>query len=144
MFFHHNPTPRLLAPELDAHHCNEDTLGRALETLYAYGVTARYRLIAATAARRLGLTPTWVPRDRPSLPVDGRYNRGEEPDAHVMHLTRGSSRDHRPDLNQVMLDLMAAHQAGIPLLLQPLRGHTSDASDFGQVVRQHMQHLHLT
>jgi transposase len=39
---------------------------------------------------------------------------------------------------------MVEHQAGIPLLMQPLGGNTSDATDFGQVVSQHLQQLHLT
>jgi transposase len=144
MFFHNKPTHRLLAPEIDANHLNDDTLGRALDTLYEYGVTELYSLIAATAALRLGLTPSFVHLDSTSFHVDGRYNSGEEPNAHVIHITRGYSRDHRPDLNQVMLDLMVEHQAGIPLLMQPLSGNTSDASDFGQVVSQHLQQLHLT
>jgi transposase len=144
MFFHNKPTHRLLAPEIDANHLNDDALGRALDTLYAYGVTELYSLIAATAARRLGLTPTFVHLDSTSFHVDGRYNSGEEPDARVIHITRGYSRDHRPDLNQVMLDLMVEHQAGIPLLMRPLSGNTSDARDFGQVVSQHLQQLHLT
>ncbi len=144
MFFLNKPTHRLLAPEIDANHLNDDTLGRALDTLYDDGVTELYRLIAATAAERLGLTPTFAHLDSTSFHVDGRYNSGEEPAPPVMHITRGYSRDHRPDLNQVMLDLMVEHQAGIPLLMQPLSGNTSDASDFGQVVSQHLQQLHLT
>ena len=55
-----------------------------------------------------------------------------------MPLTRGYSRDHRPDLHHVMLDLMVDHQAGIPLLMTPLSGHTSDASDVGPVVAAHI------
>jgi transposase len=43
-----------------------------------------------------------------------------------------------------MLDLMVEHQAGIPLLRQPVSGNTSDASDFGPVVSQPLQQLHLT
>ena len=42
------------------------------------------------------------------------------------------------------LDLIVEHQAGIPLLMKPLSGHASDASDCGQVVSQHLQQLHLT
>jgi transposase len=144
MFFHNKPTHRLLAPGIEATHLNDDTLGRALDTLYEAGVTELYSLIAATAAQRLGLTPTFVHLDSTSFHVDGRYNSAEEPDAHVIHITRGYSRDHRPDLNQVMLDLLVEHQAGIPLLMKPLSGNTSDASDFGQVVSQHLQQLHLT
>ena len=33
----------------------------------------------------------------------------------MIHLTRGDIRDHRPDFNQVMLDLRGEHQVGIPL-----------------------------
>jgi hypothetical protein len=49
-FFRNKPTSRLIAPAIAASHLNYDTLGRALNTLYAYGVTELYRLIAATAS----------------------------------------------------------------------------------------------
>ena len=144
LFFPHKPTHRLIAPGIEAQHLNDDTLGRALDTLYGDGVTALYSLVAVTAAHRLRLTPRFAHLDSTSFHVDGRYNSAEEPDAHVIHITRGYSRDHRPDLNQVMLDLMVEHQAGIPLLMQPLSGNTSDATDFGDVVTAHIAQLHTT
>jgi transposase len=101
-------------------------------------VTALYRLRAATAAKRLGLAPRLAHLDRTSLHVDGRYHSEEEPEAEVMHITRGSSRDHRPDLHQVMLELLVEHQAGIPLRMKPLSGHRHDAPEFGQVVTDHI------
>src|SRR5215217_7335686 len=54
--FQNKPISRLIAPGIQASHLNDDTLGRALDTLYDFGVTALYSLIAATAAQRLGLT----------------------------------------------------------------------------------------
>ena len=51
-FFQHKPTSRLLASCIEARHLHDDTLGRALDPLYADGVTALYSLLAATAARR--------------------------------------------------------------------------------------------
>ena len=51
-FFQNKPTFRLIAPAIHASHLNDDTLGRALDTLYDFGVTALYSLIAATAAQR--------------------------------------------------------------------------------------------
>ena len=77
-------------------------------------------------------------------PIDGRYNSDQEPEDQVVHITRGYSRDHRPDLNQVMLELIVEHQAGIPVLMQPLRGNSSAAQDFGEVIRTYVQQLHLT
>ena len=143
-FFQHKPISRLIAPGIQASHLHDDTLGRALDTLYDYGVTALYSLIAATAARRLGLTPTFAHLDTTSFHVDGRYNSHEAPDEQVVHITPGYSRDHRPDLNQVMLELIVEHQAGIPVLMKPLSGNRSDAPEFGQVIKDHIAQLHTT
>jgi transposase len=142
--FHTKPTDRLVSPRMAPEPLNDDALGRALETLYAHGVTDLYSLIASTAAERLGLAPRFGHLDSPSFPVDGRYNSDEEPAAQVGHLTRGYSREHRPDLNQVMVELMVAHQAGIPILMKPLSGHSSDAHDVGDAVRAHLQPLPAT
>ena len=143
-FFQNKPTSRLISPRVTPAQLNDDALGRALDTLYAYGVTALYSLLAATAAKRLGLAPRMVHLDSTSFHVDGRYNSEEEPDAEVVHITRGYSRDHRPDLNQVMLELIVEHQAGIPLLMQSLSGNSSDAQAFGQVVKDHIAQLQTT
>jgi transposase len=137
-FFHNNPTSRRIAPAIQARHLNDDTLGRALDTLYNYGVTELSSLIAATAAQRLGLRPAYAHLDTTSFHVDGRYHSDEEPSEHVVHITKGYSRDHRPALNQVMLNFIVEHQAGIPVLMKPLSGNSSDAQEFGQVIRAHL------
>jgi len=100
--------------------------------------------MAATAARRLGLTPTFTQLDTTSVHGDGRENSAEAPDDQVVHIPHGSSRAHRPDLNQVRLEGMGEPQAGSPVLLKPLSGHSSDAHEFGQVIHDHMAHLHTT
>jgi transposase len=138
----HHPTPRLIAPGVEAQHLNDDTLGRALDTLDDYGVTTLYSFIAATAAQRLGLRPRLVHLDSTSCHGDGRYHSAEEPDAGVMHITRGDSRDHRPDLNQVMLEQLVAQQSGVPRLMKPLSGTTSAVSAFGPGGPQHIAQLH--
>jgi transposase len=143
-FFHNKPTSRLISPRVTPAQLNDDALGRALDTIYTYGVTELYSLIAATAAKRLGLCPVYVHLDTTSFHVDGRYNSDEEPAEHVVHITQGYSRDHRPDLNQVMLELIIEHQAGIPVLMQPLSGNSSDAQAFGHIIRTHLEQLHTT
>jgi transposase len=114
MFFQNKPTYQLVSPRVAPEQLNDDALGRALDTLYAYGVTELYSLIAATAAKRLALCPTYAHLDTTSFHVDGRYNHDDPPAEHVVHITKGYSRDHRPDLHQVMLELIVEHQAGIP------------------------------
>jgi transposase len=103
-FFQHKPIARLIAPGMQASHRNDDTLGRALDTLDDFGVPELYGLIAATAATRLGLTRTCSHLDTTSFHGDGRYNSTQPPDEQVVHITPGSSRDHRPALNHVMVE----------------------------------------
>ena len=89
--FHHEPTSRLISPRIRPEQLNDDALGRAFNPLDAYGVTERYRLIAAHAAERLGLAPRFAHLDRPSVHVDGRYNRAEDPEEQVVPITRGTA-----------------------------------------------------
>ena len=71
-FLQNKPLARLIAPGIQASHLHDDTRGRALDTLYETGLTALSSLIAATAATRLGLTPTFTHLDSTSFHVDGR------------------------------------------------------------------------
>ena len=78
-FFHNQPTYQLISPRVTPPQLNDDALGRALDTLYAYGVTELYSLLAATAAERLGLAHRFVHLDTTSFHVDGPYNSETEP-----------------------------------------------------------------
>ena len=142
-FFESKPTDRLIGWGIEPEHLNDDVLGRALDSLYERGVTELYSIVALEAAKRLGLTSRFAHLDSSSFHVDGNYNSDAAPseDAGVIHITKGYSRDHRPDLNQVVLDLMVEHQAGIPMLMKPLSGNESDAVNFRGVITEHVQQL---
>ncbi len=142
-FFANKPVERLVGPGIEAAQLNDDVLGRALDSLYQHDVTELYRQVAHQAAQRLGLDVQYVHLDSSSFHVDGRYNSDEPPEEGVIHITRGYSRDHRPDLNQVVLDLICEQQAGIPLLMEPLSGNSEDKSDFRRVVQTHVAQLQL-
>ena len=71
----------------------------------------------------MGLTRTFGHLDTTSFHVDGRYNSAKPPDKQVVHITQGYSRDHRPDLNQVMLELVADTKL-ISGAMQPLSGNS--------------------
>ena len=47
-----------------------------------------------------------------------------------MEIKLGYSKDHRPDLKQVMLEMMVCHDGGIPLLGKALNGNASDNKVF--------------
>src|SRR5687768_5670731 len=79
LLFQNKPTYRLISPRVAPDPLNDDALGRTLDTLSTYGVTELYRLIAAGAAKRLGLTPADGHLDPTSFHVDGRHNCDELP-----------------------------------------------------------------
>jgi transposase len=87
--FQNKPPYRRISPRVAPEPLNDDARGRALDTLYEYGVTALYRLLAATAAQRLHLSPPDLHLDTTSVHVDGRYNSAESPAAQVVHITTG-------------------------------------------------------
>lgn len=116
-------------------------LRRALDALYEHDVTALYAQLSAQAARRLGLKGRVGHLDSTSFHVDGDYNSAEPPQAQVIHITPGYSRDHRPDLNQVVLELMTEHQAGLPLWMKPLSGNSEDKAEFKHVVKAHLEQM---
>jgi hypothetical protein len=143
-FLQHKPLSRLIAPGMQASPLHDAPRGRALDTLYDFGVPALSRLSAAPAATRGGLTPTCSHLDTTRFHGDGRDNSEKAPDEQVGHLTHGSRRDHRPALHPGMLACVVEHQAGLPVLMQPLRGKSPDGTAFGQRVSDHMAPLHTT
>ena len=141
-FFTDKPTERLIGVGIRPEHLNDDVLGRALDSLYAHEVTALFSVVSAQACQRLGLGGGQVHLDSTSFHVDGDYDVAEE--VGVVTLTQGYSRDRRPDLNQVMLNLVVEQRAGLPLLMQPLNGNSNDTASFGRLIEAHIDQLNTT
>ncbi|MFC3122807.1 IS1634 family transposase, partial [Agaribacter flavus] len=53
----------------------------------------------------------------------------------------GYSRDHRPELNQVILNLICENQSGIPVYMKPASGNSNDMEGFKQIVKAHIGSL---
>lgn len=97
--------------------------------------------LAAQAVNRLGLTCRIGHLDATSVHTDGVYNSEREPPEGVIHITKGYSRDHRPELNQVVTQLICENQAGIPLFMAALSGNRSDQTSFRETVAEHIGQL---
>jgi transposase len=144
-FFSDKPVAELLGPGIEASQLNDTVLGRCLDNIYECGCTGLYASLVPQICKNLGLTPKFAHMDSTDFHVDGVYNSQEDPSAveaaKVVHLTQGYSRDHRPDLNQVVLNLIVENQAGIPLHMQALDGNTSDRTAFHDTVTGHVAQL---
>ncbi|MDZ7705280.1 MAG: IS1634 family transposase [Trueperaceae bacterium] len=139
-FFQNKPTERLIAPGIQAEHLHDDTLGKALDALHRFGVSELFTLISHQAMQRLGLSPKQAHLDTTSFHVDGRYNGDEDATEGVIRIAHGYSRDHRPDLKQVVLELITENSSGIPLLMAPLSGNQDDTA----TTLQALQHTNVT
>ena len=138
-FFETKPISKLLAKDIEAHHLTDDVLGRTLDALYETDVSTLYQGIAEHVVDKLGLTTESVHLDITSFHVDGEYAQDEETKA--IQLVKGDSRDHRPELNQVVLELICENQAGLPVYMQALSGNTNDAKAFAEVTKRHIYSL---
>lgn len=140
-FFQTKPVAKLLAKDIQAEHLTDDVLGRTLDALFEADVSAMYQAIAEHVVEKLGLQTDSVHLDITSFHVDGDYAQSTADDINTIQLVKGYSRDHRPDLNQVVLELICENQAGLPVYMQALSGNTNDAKAFAEVTKHHIQCL---
>jgi transposase len=138
-YFKDIPTERLLGKGILPQHINDDLLGRFLDNLYEKGVSSLYQELALKVITYLGLPCRSLNLDATSFHLDGEYYR--DIDAQAIHITQGYSRDHRPDLNQVVLNLITENKAGIPLYMKACSGNSQDVQSFKEIVKQHIKSL---
>jgi len=138
-YFKDIPTERLLGEGILPQHINDDVLGRFLDALYTEGVSGLYEELAFKVVTYLGLQCKSLNLDATSFHLDGEYH--QDFDAKTIHITQGYSRDHRPDLNQVVLNLITENRAGIPLYMKACSGNTQDSKSFKEIITQHIKSL---
>jgi transposase len=150
-FFESKAVSHLLGDGVEAHHLNDDRLGRVLDALYAEGTTSVFLQVALQAVERFGVDIHQRHLDATSVSVEGTYAvSGEADSAPVpesessgeggveptpIRLCRGYSRDHRPDLKQFLMTLVCAADGGVPLWLQVASGNEADSQQFAGVMK---------
>jgi len=153
-FFKDKPLETLFYQTIRAEQINDDALGRTLDAIYNYGVSELYEKIAYKAISNLGLHSSTIHLDSTSFHVDGEYKQQKTPtdiDIDIedelqlkpspIHITKGYSRDHHPELNQVVLNLIVEHQAGTPLMMKAADGNQIDTQAFTSIVDAHIDSL---
>jgi transposase len=143
-FFQDQPVERLIGKGIKAEHLNEPIMGRALDDIYEYDVTSLYSQVSIQAVQVLGLKSETGHLDSTSFHTDGIYKRPEtlnEDSPSVIKISKGYRRDHRPDLNPAILQLLVENQAGIPVLMKPMDGNSEDKTGFQNTIETHINQL---
>jgi len=139
-YLHNKPVDLLIDPDLTAEDFNDDTLGRCLDDLYEAGVTEVFFKVAAQALQVYGLRPNFVHLDSSSFHLHGAYD-PEEPNREAISVTYGYSKDHRPDLKQVVLQMITSHKSALPIWLEVLSGNSNDKKTFKATVKAYCKQL---
>lgn len=146
-FFSGKATEHLIGPGIRPEHLNDDRLGRVLDKLFEAGLTELFVGVADKAAERFGALPegpTSVHLDSTSFHLHGRYDgTDDERDPEEIRIIHGYSRDHRPDLKQFVVDLIATGDGGIPLFLRVADGNESDQAVFADLIKDFRARLNL-
>ena len=135
-FLKNKPVDRLLGEGLCAADFNDDALGRALDLIHGYGETKLFGELALEIGIQENLLGRSAHIDSSSLSVEGAYVEEEatattndvtgDPPAPRVLPKHGYSKDHRPDLKQMVINLATTGQAGFPIWMEAHSGNASD------------------
>jgi transposase len=139
-YLRNKPVDLLIDPALSAEDFNDDSLGRSLDDLYQQGVTEVFARVASRALEVYEIEHRFVHLDSSSFHLHGQYE-SSEPDTEAISITHGYSRDHRPDLKQVIVQLITSQRSALPVWLEVLSGNSSDKETFAPSVTAYCQQL---
>ena len=127
-FFELLPTEKLLGEGVTPENLNRHKLSRALDKIYEFGCSEFFSLVASRAVMVEGVESKYQSLDTSSFSLTGAYDR--DSDTEAIEIVRGHSKDHRPDLKQVVAELIVAHDGDVPLALKMHSGNASDSLVF--------------
>lgn len=126
-FLENKPVDRFFGPQVTADQFNDDALGRCLDAISAYGVTKLFSQLAFEIGAEHKLFGHTAHFDTTTLTVFGSYEQQDELAAeNGFKVTYGHSKDHRPDLKQMVLNLATTGASAFPIWLETHSGNASD------------------
>jgi transposase len=139
-FFKGKATEQLLGTGIKPEQLNDDRLGKALDELYASGLSDLFLGISLQAAQRFEVKIETAHLDSTSFHVDGEYeDTAETSEPGAVKIAYGYSRDHRPDLKQFVLNLICVGDGDIPVLMDIASGNQSDKARFAGLLQSFKQ-----
>lgn len=133
-FFESKPVSQLFGKDVNANHFDDHALGKALDEISNYGSSKLFGEIAFEIAVENNLLGPLAHLDSTSISVEGKYDHCTE--ENVVKLTHGHSKDHRPDLKQVMMSLVVSGKSAVPIWMEPQHGNSSDKKTFHETVKK--------
>jgi len=127
-FFQNCPIELLFRDGVVAEDFNRFKLGRALDSVYSFGCDMMFAQLAKLACKMEGIETRFGHLDTTSFTLTGDYDSSS--DEHAVKVTYGYSKAKRPDLKQVVHEMMVTQDGGVPLISKTWDGNTSDNEIF--------------
>jgi transposase len=140
-FFEDKGTEILLGEGVENDYINKDKIGRFMDKLYRYGLNKLFIEIVLSVVKKFKIGVKYSHLDATSFHLHGEYGseKNNEKEKEIVRerpiiITKGYSRDHRPDLKQCVLDLITSSDGDIPLLMRVGDGNEADKAVFGKIL----------
>lgn len=127
-FFENKPIDKLIREGIKAEHFNRFKLGRSLDKVSEYGCDLLFSEIGMEVCINQDVDMKFRSLDTTNFSLDGKYL--ADSDEQEIAITYGHSKAKRPDLKQVVLELMVSQDGGIPFISKSWSGNTSDNEIF--------------
>ncbi len=131
-FFENKPIERLVGEGIKASDLNDDQIGMTLDALYNFGLTELFFYIWMELAINFKLFNPFRHLDSTTFTVHGKYHENEN----EIVITHGHSKDHRPDLKQITLNMGVTGKGGLPFWMEVLPGNSSDTVSFHETIKK--------
>ena len=131
-FFRSRDVALLLGEDMTAGLLSDDTIGRVLDRVYAYGTWKIFSEVCLQGFRNFSVDPSVVHQDTTSVSVWGEY---QPAPGDPIHITNGFSKDKRPDLKQFVLSLLCV-EGNLPCHAGILDGNASDKKTNGRILTE--------
>lgn len=127
-FFQNKPLELLFRGGVKADDFNRFKLGRTLEHVFEYGTDKLFSELSFEVCLQEDVDQRFNSEDTTTFSVTGESY--PDSDEHAVSITHGYSKDHRPDLKQVVHELMVSQDGGVPLQMKTWSGNESDTVIF--------------
>ncbi|PKG36987.1 IS1634 family transposase, partial [Psychromonas sp. Urea-02u-13] len=130
-FFTNLPLEHLFREGVEASFFNRHKLGRTLDQCFNFGCESLFSLISDQACQIEEVNCQFKSLDTTSHSLTGEYAVDEEGcDENIIRITHGHSKAHRPDLKQVVQEMIVSQDGGIPLACKNWDGNSADTAVF--------------
>lgn len=149
-FFEDKAIEKLLGEGIKSDYINDDKLGRVMDELYKYGLNDIFIEVVLSVIKKFRIETKYSHLDATSFHLEGKYERENQKNTEEeilkerpIIISKGYSRDHRPDLKQCVLDLITTSDGDLPLFVRVGDGNEADKAVFGKILAEFKKQINL-